>query len=191
MRHELEQAMKKYLQFSSRVDFKVAGILNKLDGKREKAKVYFRIVPESQVSERYLSRAEKVLVFSNRILKLINIKIKWIEYAGSGEKKNFPGKEFIECDDVVKGFCDIVDNEIFIRHDIPLEDAKFTLAHELHHAWFHKEYGDQYSYEKDHAMWEQTANTFAAKILRQIRDVEQWRYPLPTFLGGNRGEYRN
>ena len=185
-----EQIAKKYIQLSSLIDFKVSNFMNKLDGKKEKARVYFRIVPESEISEKYLLRAERILRVANWTLKLKGIKISWIEYSGCGEKKDFHGKEFIEHDGVAKGFYDIEDNKIFIRHDIPFKDIGFTLAHELHHAWFQKEYGDQYRYEKDRDVWESSANSFAHKIMMQIWDLDHYEKPLPFFPAGKTG-YHN
>jgi len=185
MRYEI---VKKYILLSSLVDFRINKILNKLEGKG-KPKVYFRIVPESEVSERYRAQAEKILRVSNWTLKLQGVRINWIEYVFCSGEKPEDSQEIIEHVGPDYGWADIEKNEVFIRYDMPLKDVGFVLAHELHHLWFNKKYGAEYSYEEDRYIYERTANDFARKILLQIWELD--RYEKPLFFPAGEPRHRN
>ena len=65
-------------------------------------------------------------------------------------------------------------NKILVRHDVPFKEILHTIAHEAHHQWFCQKYGKTYLYGEDKDMWEDTADMFVGKMLRELREQDEF-----------------
>lgn len=164
---------------------KLQNHLNQIVPKEERVKFEYKVIPESEIEKRILMRAKKIIIYCKKKLKLDDIQINWVEPAFSEDEAK--GYMIYVEDTPIPGGCYLTDeNKVFLRADAPLSTIEIAIGHELHHAWFKKKYGDQYPYEKDSFMWEESADAFARKILRELWDLEHQDYPWPiTFLGKN------